>query len=479
MSDHVKLSRRQFLRGAGLGSSALLIAACSQPAPAPAPAAKVEPTKAPAAPAPTQAPAATKAPEPTKAPAVVASPAPKAAVTLELWCDIWGGVDMWKPIFAEAKEKLNITVNLTPSPFSDLETKFFTAFAGGTAPDLTQGHPMFVPTYAVRKAIIDLTPYIEKENYNLKRFFPASLATLAYMGRQYGLPGQYVANIIYYNKKLFKDAGLTEPYDLWKQNKWTIETFVDQCNKIAKGEGATQIYACSEPPKTIRIQVSHLNMFGGAFYSPDLKKCIGNTPEALQGWDVIADHVRKKWSPATAGRDQNYQVVMPPLFNGNRLAMYYNHRGFLTSIDKAIDCGMVPNPQGPKGFSARGIGQGFIICSKTKFPDACWEWMKWQAVRAYEVGIEFGATQPMYDGDFESERWKKALLPWEKNDVYAYAAQYARPDALAPGFNEQDAITQAAYDEIALGKKSAKEAMDPAVAKVQQSMDDYYKKYGG
>ena len=60
MSEEKKITRRNFLRAAGLVGGAAAVAACAAPAPAPAP------TAAPAAAAPTEAPAAA----PTAAPVV-------------------------------------------------------------------------------------------------------------------------------------------------------------------------------------------------------------------------------------------------------------------------------------------------------------------------------------------------------------------------------------------------------------------------
>lgn len=485
MKQH--MSRRGMLRLSGAALIGVVAAACGATptaTPVPVPPTATKPAAAPTAAAaqPTAAPVAPTAAA-SKPAAAAATPTVVARkpVTLTIWTDPWGGQDMWKPIFAEAKEKLNITIDFTMTPYNDLQAKYFTAFAGGTAPDLMQGHPIFVPTFSVRKAIVDFTPYIEREKYDLNRFFPAALSTLAYLGRQYGLPGQYVFQVIYYNRKLMRDAGLTEPYDLWKQDKWTTDAYIEYANQLARGEGATQIYSTAEPAKTTRLQVSWLNMYGGAVYSDDLKKVVVNSPEALKGWELIADHVRKKWSPAIAGREGNYNATMEPLYNGNRLALFGNNRGFLNVIDAKIDTSMVPYPKGPTGqFSTRGIGQGFIASSKTQNPDACWEWLKFQAVRAYEVGLKAGATNPMYVGDFDTEMWKTALKPWEKNDVYVYSAAGARPDRLPPGFSEQDSIAEAAYDEVALGKKATvKEAMDPAAQKMQASLDNYYKQYGG
>ncbi len=53
---------------------------------------------------------------------------------------------------------------------------------------------------------------------------------------------------VFYNKRMFKEAGIPEeePYDLQKEGKWTWEVFEDYCKKLTKdndGDGKTDQYA--------------------------------------------------------------------------------------------------------------------------------------------------------------------------------------------------------------------------------------------
>jgi putative aldouronate transport system substrate-binding protein len=140
MSTKTKLNRRQFLQGLGVGSTALLVAACAQPAPtaAPAPAAKAEPTKAPAA-------AAAKAPEPTKAPAA------KEAITFTYWVGLNGNVaatmKSYNEIAAyqEIEKRTGVHIDFQhPTVGQDAE-QFNLMMASGKYPDMIEYGWLGVP----------------------------------------------------------------------------------------------------------------------------------------------------------------------------------------------------------------------------------------------------------------------------------------------------------------------------------------------
>jgi peptide/nickel transport system substrate-binding protein len=90
---HTSLSRRHFIRTLGLGSGAVLLAACAQQPPSPAPAATSAPAAKPAAPAATTAPAA---PAATTAPAAPAAGARRGGVAV---VGLAGNPDTLNPMF--------------------------------------------------------------------------------------------------------------------------------------------------------------------------------------------------------------------------------------------------------------------------------------------------------------------------------------------------------------------------------------------
>ncbi len=178
MSTRAKMNRRRFLQGLGVGSTALLVAACAQPTPAPAPesAAKApEPTKAPAAPAATQPPAATKAPEPTKAPAA------KDAVTLTYWVPLNSNVAATLKSFSEMtmykelEKRLNVKLEFQHPPVGgqqELEA-FNLMVASRKYPDIIEWNWLGFPggpAKAVKDGVIlKLNDLIDKSAPNYKK----------------------------------------------------------------------------------------------------------------------------------------------------------------------------------------------------------------------------------------------------------------------------------------------------------------------
>ncbi|MDA1330603.1 MAG: extracellular solute-binding protein [Chloroflexi bacterium] len=455
---HKVVSRRDLLKATALGGGAIVLAACAAPA-------------APEAAAATAVPAAAAA---TAVPVAAAPPA-KVDITLDAVTDLTGNPEMWDEFFAELKEKTGVTINVNKIPFSEVEPKMLTSVAGGIQPDLTMGHPMLNSTFGFKGLLVDMNPYIEKEKYDTSGLFPGAFSSLSYGGKTYGLPYSFNALLYYYNKKTIVAAGMEDPYEVFKAGKWNFETFVKYGDDISRGEGTDQIFSITEPPKTSRVQLSMLRGYGGEIWTEDLKTVVIDSKESLLGWEFIADHVRKGWSPAAAGRDQQYQPTMTPLFNNNQLAIYLNIRSFTSAFDlNLLDPGMVPYPTWPNGKDiTRCVGEGLTALVGTEYADAIWECNKWWSTRGHEILLAGGGSVPNGPGPLASDNWKKALAPWEKNDVYEAAFASGIPDNLPPAFGEQDKICQSFYDEVALGRRSAKEAMGDARVKMQEVLNEY------
>lgn len=77
-------------------------------------------------------------------------------------------------------------------------------------------------------------------------------------GKQYGvtLVGTHMDSnrVMFYNKNLINEYELADPYGLWKQNKWTLNTFLDYCRIFTKDAG-TPAWGYGDPAK-------YLSMFG-------------------------------------------------------------------------------------------------------------------------------------------------------------------------------------------------------------------------
>ena len=138
-----------------------------------------------------------------------------SANTLELWSIQTTG--QGPGIFQRAidrftKDNPSIKSNLTLIANDAYKQKLAVALASGQAPDCFlswSGGPMY--EYANNKQIVDLTSYMNANNYKSK-FLDAAIAQVTYQGKIWGVPMQNVSVCtVFYNKDIFAKYNLQVP----------------------------------------------------------------------------------------------------------------------------------------------------------------------------------------------------------------------------------------------------------------------------
>jgi raffinose/stachyose/melibiose transport system substrate-binding protein len=93
------------------------------------------------------------------------------------------------------------------------KTKLKVAFGAGQPPCVFEswgGGPL--NEYVKAGQIVDLTPYLQKDAAFRERFLPASWKAVTFDGKTYGVAAENAsAAVIFYNKDLFRQYGLTPP----------------------------------------------------------------------------------------------------------------------------------------------------------------------------------------------------------------------------------------------------------------------------
>ncbi len=102
----------------------------------------------------------------------------------------------------------NVTINWTDLPYDSIQQKLVTAAAGGTAPDVVNLNTQMALTLAGKGALVDLEAAATDEQ---KSIYVESLYDSAKIGDSvYAFPWYASPSIMFYNKELFEEAGITE-----------------------------------------------------------------------------------------------------------------------------------------------------------------------------------------------------------------------------------------------------------------------------
>ena len=114
--------------------------------------------------------------------------------------------------------------------------KLQTGLAGGAAPDVFAMDGPLGPDYQSRDVLLDLTPFIEAENYDLGQLDDNAVKDFTTKdGVVFGLPRDLNVVALYYNKDMFDAAGIAYPDDTWTWDK--LVEVGKQLTKDTDGDG--------------------------------------------------------------------------------------------------------------------------------------------------------------------------------------------------------------------------------------------------
>jgi ABC-type glycerol-3-phosphate transport system substrate-binding protein len=349
-SGRMSLSRRQFLRRAGLlglTASALLTVAC-QPT-----------TATPAAPA-----------AKDSAPAAAQAPAKAGAASGELRLWISGGPEleaaMQKILQEYTADKPNLKVVLENFPFAQYFQKLTTSFAGGGAPDV-MWLSVWAGEFAKRGAIAPLDQYMSKEYTD--DVLPIAFKECDWNGKRWAVPMHELANGLFVNKELFQQASITVPHDL--KDAWTWDQLREYAMKLTeRSGGATTRYGFGQqrdPGDWTILPFIHQN--GGQPLSDDLKKATGYlNSEASVG--------ALTWYGNLYNKDQAGTASLPPdAFPTGKVAIFDAVSTYVIPLKAQFanfQYDVAPAPKNKQAAVMTG-GWNIGISALTKMQDVSWD----------------------------------------------------------------------------------------------------------
>ncbi len=191
-------------------------------------------------PSPTQAPppAQTKAPEATQPPAAAtATEAPAKQVTIRWWHITTKdpGLSDWKKMADDyMAAHPGVTIEITVLENEAFKTKLTSVMQGGDPPDIFQSWGGGGFYQQVQAGLLkDITADLNADTAWKDSFAPGALGVYSYQGKNYGVPWDMGMVGFWYNKDLFKKAGIDNPPTTWTE-------FLDDVKKL-KAAGITPI----------------------------------------------------------------------------------------------------------------------------------------------------------------------------------------------------------------------------------------------
>ncbi len=369
--------------------------------------------------------------------------------------------------FMEANPNIKLELMSVPQGYDD---KVLTAHAAGNTPDglLMWNTPMYVEAGIVE----ELSPYIERDNFDMSIYLPVLKAWAEYKGGIYGLPKDYTPRGIYYNKNVFDDAGVPYP-----EKGWTFDDFKETVKKINNNKnGAEARYGYVAIPGHTYAMQGYIWSNGGDLCSPDGTQASGyiDSPAVVE---VVQWYKELYNMSIQTGTTDAYQNLGQNEFQTGIVGMMDNGSWPISVFknDTSLNFGIAPPPVPKKGMNISPVihSATFSMFAKGKEKDAVWEYIKFcggeagarnQEETLYSLGaipkvsLQTGVLDDPYLGAMYDIGNQAAMVPvFTRNPKWFEADaefQTALEKIFITGADIQTTLTEAAkkMDKILQGK---------------------------
>ncbi|MDD5368590.1 MAG: substrate-binding domain-containing protein [Anaerolineaceae bacterium] len=349
------LTRRDFLRIAGVTVGAAGLAACTSPTPA---------ATVPTAP---QASTGVK----STGPVVLKVMCPSNEFTVEQ-----------RTQFEDTHP--NIKINFLEN---DL-TALIAMFAAGNPPDLFRLSAPILPRYLVSKLVTDLEPYIANSKVIKKDDLAPGHVLLKYDGKNtgngdlYGIIKDWSPEFsLWVNTAAFEKAGVPVPAD---DKPLAYTEVMDIARKLTVKQGdRTLQWGFGTQAMTwgwTHTLIASLGQIGQNLYSPDFKKMVlVDNPEAVKIIKYWFDMAKEDLTPNPLDPTSTWEGDE---FTKGKIAMAQYGFWFSAQAESDVTKGkvmMLPAPDwgGKEHRDPCAAATCTSMCSQTKNPEAAWEWIEW------------------------------------------------------------------------------------------------------
>ncbi|GIP37811.1 ABC transporter substrate-binding protein [Paenibacillus sp. J31TS4] len=390
-------------------------------------------------------------------------------------------VDQMVSDFNASQDKVKVEA-IFQGTYDDLLSKLKASMGSKDGPSLVQMYEIGSRFMIDSKTVTPMQTFIDADKYDLSQLEPNITGYYTLNGKLYSMPFNTSNPILYYNKDLFKAAGL----DPAKPPK-TFEEFQQAADAITKSGKATganfAIYGWFMEQFFANQGAEYVNN-GNGRTSPATESIVNSEAgvKTLTWWkDMVAAKSMNNLGRKTDDSKKAFLAGQVGMILDSTAAL----RGLVTDAQGKFEVGtgFLPRPSdGKEGGVIVGGASLWMMNDKSEAEQkAAWEFIKFltspkeQAYWHINTGY-FPITKKAYDEQSVKDNLQKfPQFQTAVDQLHQTKPNTATQGAVMGVFPEARQIVEGAIEETLNGKKSPKEALDAAAKEITAKIQTYNK----
>jgi multiple sugar transport system substrate-binding protein len=383
----------------------------------------------------------------------------KEGTTLRFW-QFWD-VAWIEPLITEFEAAHpGVKVEVEQLTWSSGLEKIQAAVASGTQPDLCELGSTWVPRFSYEGLLEDLTPLYEELADSFLMWDSA-----IWKGRVYGLPWLQGSRVLFYNKELFRQAGLDpdRPPVTWPE-------LLDAARRIhALGPDIHGFGLNLGERYVLYKKFMALAWGNGGRIIDDSGNIVFNSPENLETLrfylEMLDYSLKEK------------QAVLDNYFKTGRLGLQisgaWNLRNYAVEVpDLDYGVALIPRPSSDRGIHASFAGAEILVLFKnSRHKPAALELARF--LQSYPAARELSLAEKSVFPAAKQVLADSVFLNQEKIKVFVEQAFTCRSAPAHPGWIEMEDVINRLIEQVLYGKIEPEAALKAAEATMKQIAGKY------
>ena len=308
--------------------------------------------------------------------------------------------DGLKQIMDDFTAETGIKTELQAMDWNAYWTLLEAGATGGEMPDVFWMHSNEAVKYMANDILLDLTDYVAKSEKLEMDKFPQDLKDMyTWTDKVYAVPKDRDTIAMWYNKKMFDDAGIAYP-----DGSWTWDEFYEIAQKLTKDDGSQYGFACN-PSNEQDTWMNIVYTMGGTIVTDDNKSGFDD-PNTIKAMEFLDKCIKNVMQDANTMSETGTDV----LFQSGKVAMIsqgsWMVAGFKENDYMVENCDVTRLPKDATTGKSVSLynGLGSSASAGTSMPDEAFQLIEWFGTKEMqEKQSELGVTMAAYDG--ASEAW--------------------------------------------------------------------------
>ena len=371
-----------------------------------------------------------------------------------------------------------VTVSAEPTWNWD-NAKYIAEAVGGDTSDLVWTSENFVTPLYAKGVVREVDGHMNKDrSFKLADYYDTVINAYKFRGKQVGMPVNFGAYVMHYNKTLFERAGRKVPDD-----SWTWDTFLDAAKALTRpsSDAATFGQFGFETRLHENVYSSWLWNAGGDLFNAEGTKALFDKPESIEGMQYLVDLMHRHRvgiAPEVVQKQTGSNPYGTNIFGMTaKIGMVFNAIYYLPVYRQSeglaqTEWDVAPIPKGPKGRTTTNPTAGLAMWAGSKAPDLAWAFMRYlvseEASKTY-VDMALDGL-PVHKG--AADLVLKDTRPPKSKQIYIDAYKYAKPAFTTPYGQRAKSEYNNAIRPVFLEGGQVRQAVAEAAPKIQAVLEE-------